>query len=49
MRIAVPKNWFLRDLIYFVEAIDAHGRGRLYPDLEKEAPYVIVAIIRDGA
>ena len=34
------------DLMYFVEAIDAAGSGRMYPDLEKETPYVIVALER---
>jgi hypothetical protein len=33
------------DLMYFVEAIDAAGNGRMYPDLEKEAPYVIVTLL----
>jgi hypothetical protein len=30
------------DLMYFVEAIDGAGNGRMYPDLEIETPYVIV-------
>ncbi len=34
------------DLMYFVEAIDQHGNGRNYPDLEAEAPYVIVSVVR---
>lgn len=34
------------DLMYFVEAIDQQGNGRNYPDLEAEAPYVIVSVIR---
>ena len=32
------------DLMYFVEAIDRAGNGRIYPDLEKAAPYVIVPV-----
>ncbi len=34
------------DLMYFVEAIDKAGNGRIYPDLEVEAPYVIVPVQR---
>jgi hypothetical protein len=34
-----------RDLMYFVEAIGS-GSGRNYPDLEEEAPYVVVAVER---
>ncbi len=34
------------DLVYFVEAIDAQGNGRNYPDLETSAPYVIVPVSR---
>jgi hypothetical protein len=34
------------DLMYFVEAIDNFGNGRNYPDLEVEAPYVIVEVDR---
>lgn len=34
------------DLIYFIEAIDHHGNGRNYPDLEVETPYVIVPVER---
>lgn len=34
------------DLVYFVEAIGASGSGRNYPDLEVEAPYVVVPVVR---
>lgn len=34
------------DLMYFVEAIGPSGAGRNYPDLESEAPYVIVPVAR---
>jgi hypothetical protein len=34
------------DLMYFVEAMDKHGNGRNYPDLELETPYVIVPVER---
>jgi hypothetical protein len=32
--------------MYFVEVLDAKGNGRMYPDLEKELPYVIVQLAR---
>jgi hypothetical protein len=35
------------DLMYFVETIDTAGNGRNYPDLEIEAPYVVVGVQRD--
>jgi hypothetical protein len=34
------------DLMYFVEVVDRAGSGRMYPDLEREAPYVIVPVKR---
>ena len=34
------------DLMYFIEAVDRHGNGRNYPDLEVDAPYVIVPVER---
>ena len=34
------------DLVYFVEVMDTHGRGRMYPDMEKETPYVVVRVQR---
>ena len=34
------------DLMYFVEVMDAQGRGRMYPDLERETPYVVVRVQR---
>jgi hypothetical protein len=34
------------DLMYFVEVMDEHGRGRIFPDLEKGAPYVVVKLVR---
>ena len=39
----VDPKW---DLMYFVEVMDARGRGRMYPDLEKETPYVVVSVQR---
>jgi hypothetical protein len=44
----IPASFVLRkwDLMFFVEAIDNHGNGRMYPDLEVEMPYVVVPVKR---
>ena len=34
------------DLMYFVEAVDANGAGRMYPDLEAGLPYLVVPVKR---
>ncbi len=34
------------DVMYFVEAMDREGNGRMFPDLEDEMPYVIVHLQR---
>src|SRR3954463_9140030 len=34
------------DLMYFVEVMGTNGRGRMYPDLERETPYVVVSVRR---
>ena len=34
------------DLMYFVEVVDRAGAGRMYPDLERETPYVVIAVKR---
>ncbi|MBI5280224.1 MAG: hypothetical protein HY858_00985 [Candidatus Solibacter usitatus] len=34
------------DVMYFVEVVGQNGEGRNYPDLEVEAPYVIVPVAR---
>jgi hypothetical protein len=34
------------DLMFFVEVLDNHGNGRMYPDLEMEMPYVVVSVKR---
>ena len=34
------------NLMYFVEVVGKNGAGRMYPDLEREMPYVIVAVKR---
>jgi hypothetical protein len=38
---AISPKW---DFMYFIEAIDAAGQGAIWPDLAKEAPYVIVKV-----
>lgn len=32
--------------MYFVEVMDTQGYGRMFPDLEKETPYVVVPVQR---
>jgi hypothetical protein len=39
----VVSKW---DFMYLIEALDSAGRGRIFPDLEKEAPYVVVHLER---
>jgi hypothetical protein len=39
----VVSKW---DFMYLIEALDSAGRGRIFPDLEKEAPYVVVHLDR---
>jgi len=34
------------DLMYFIEAMDSLGNGAIYPDLDREIPYVIVPLRR---
>jgi len=34
------------DFMYFFEVMDNKGNGKIYPDLEKEAPYIIVKLQR---
>ena len=38
-RFVTPK-W---SLTYFVEVVDQKGNGRIFPDLESAAPYVVMA------
>jgi hypothetical protein len=35
------------DLMYLIEVMDKNGRGKIYPDFEKEMPYRIVKLVRD--
>jgi hypothetical protein len=37
------------DFMYFIEATDALGNGRIHPDLYREQPYVVVRLDRDEA
>jgi hypothetical protein len=30
------------DIMYFIEALDTKGNGRMYPDMDREMPYVVV-------
>ena len=39
----IPPTW---DLMYFIEAMDKDGNGRIHPDLSKETPYVVVKLQR---
>jgi hypothetical protein len=32
--------------MYFIEAMDKGGNGKIHPDLDKETPYVIVKLLR---
>ncbi len=34
------------DLMYLIEVMDNQGNGKIYPDLNKETPYVIVRLLR---
>jgi dienelactone hydrolase len=40
----IPK-W---DLMYFIEVVDNRGNGKIYPDMEKETPYVVVRLQREN-
>ena len=40
----VVSKW---DFMYLIEAMDNAGNGRIFPDLEKEAPYVVVHLVRE--
>jgi len=34
------------DFMYFIEAMNNAGNGRIYPDLNKETPYIVVRLTR---
>jgi hypothetical protein len=47
-RVVVPAEqinpeW---DFMYLIEVMDKNGMGKIYPDLNKETPYVIVKLVR---
>jgi len=39
----ITQTW---DLMYFIEVMDGQSRGRIYPDLNRETPYIIVKVKR---
>jgi hypothetical protein len=39
----IPPTW---DLMYFIEAMDKNGNGRIYPDLKHATPYIVVKLQR---
>ncbi len=41
----IPARW---DFMYFIEATDRDGNGRIFPDLETETPYIVVPLDRSG-
>jgi len=45
----VPGEFLVRQwgFMYFIEAIGKAGKGVMWPDLEKEMPYVIVRLDRN--
>lgn len=46
---SIPAEFFdgKYDVMYFIEVTDTKGNGRIFPDMEKEAPYVIVHLERE--
>ena len=34
------------DFVFFIEVMDNNGNGTIYPDMEKEMPYVVVKLDR---
>ena len=34
------------DVMYFIEVVTVDGRGRNYPDLDRETPYVVLSVRR---
>jgi hypothetical protein len=47
-RAVIPAEHVLPtwDLMYLIEIMDNQGNGRIYPDLNKETPYVVVRLAR---
>jgi len=42
----IPAEW---DFMYFFEVMDKQGNGHIFPDAEKQPPYVIVSLDRRSA
>lgn len=47
-RVVIPgahlvSKW---DFMYLIEVMDNQGNGKIYPDLEKETPYIVVKLER---
>ena len=34
------------DLMYFIETMDKQGHGQIYPDFERETPYIVIRLAR---
>jgi hypothetical protein len=34
------------DFMYLIEVMDNQGNGKIYPDMNKETPYVVVHLLR---
>ena len=47
-RVTIPADQINTkyDLMYLIEAMDKNGKGFIYPDVNKETPYVVVNLIR---
>jgi hypothetical protein len=45
-RATIPSDQLPRDydLMYYIEAMDTHGHGVIYPDLERQTPYIVVKL-----
>jgi len=39
----IDSKW---DYMYLIEVMGNNGKGRIYPDLNKETPYIFVKLIR---
>ena len=37
----IDPDW---DFMYYIEAIDKSGNGKIYPDFERETPYIVVRL-----
>jgi hypothetical protein len=48
-RATIPAKAVSRGLMYFIEAMDNAGNGRIRPNLEIETPYVIVRLQHRGS